>query len=257
MSILTLRSASLALVLGATSMLQAQSPVDVGIFANDGRLEVRVRPTVDFDGIFSSVVFTLRWDRSANVQLGDAVQPEGPRTYIPISAAGAVREGGSYNYQVFAGFGFEPMRNMGTSWTAGQEYTVLTIPFTGDGVVELVNDSWTGETQNNADYYLSLGGMDRTGTIFQKSINASEVGAVTILPNPNDGQFVFSFAVGAPADIQVEVVNALGQSMFTEQLRGFEGTYRKEMDLRTSSNGVYYLKITRNGTTDVHKIVYR
>ena len=82
-------------------------------------------------------------------------------------------------------------------------------------------------------------------------------GAVTILPNPNDGQFVFSFLVASPADIQVEVVNTLGQSVFTELLRGFEGTYRKEMDLRTSSNGIYYLKITRNGTTDVHKIVYR
>ena len=91
-----------------------------------------------------------------------------------------------------------------------------------------------------------------------QSINASELdGAVTILPNPNDGQFVFSFLVATPSDIQVEVVNTLGQSVFTDLLRGFEGTYRKEMDLRTSSNGIYYLKITRKGTTDVHKIVYR
>lgn len=258
MSTTTLRSTGLALMLGAAAMVQAQSPVDIGLFANNGQLEVRVRPTADFDGIFSSVVFTLRWDRSANVQLGEATQPEGPRTYIPIAPSGGVRESGSYNYQVYAGFGFEAIRNTGATWEGGREYTVLSIPFTGEAAVELLNDSWTGETLNNADYYLSLGGVDRTGTIYQKSINASELdGAVTILPNPNDGQFVFSFLVATPSDIQVEVVNTLGQSVFTDLLRGFEGTYRKEMDLRTSSNGIYYLKITRNGTTDVHKIVYR
>lgn len=258
MSTTTLRSAGLALMLGAAAMVQAQSPVDIGLFANNGQLEVRVRPTADFDGIFSSVVFTLRWDRSAKVKLGDAVQPEGPRTYIPIAPSGGVHESGPYNYHVYAGFGFESIRNTGTVWEAGREYTVMSIPFTGDATMELVNDAWTGELLNNADYYLSLGGVDRTGAIYQKSINASELdGAVTILPNPNDGQFTFSFLVAAPSDLQVDVVNTLGQSVFTEQLRGFEGTYRKEMDLRTSSNGIYYLKITRNGSIDVHKIVYR
>jgi hypothetical protein len=58
-------------------------------------------------------------------------------------------------------------------------------------------------------------------------------------------------------DVTVEIMNSLGQSVFNETLREFEGTYRKEMDLTSMSNGVYYLKIKRGGETSTHKIVYR
>lgn len=254
----TLRNSASALLMCVTSLVSAQSPVDIGLHINNGQLEVHMRPSADFDGILSSTVFTLRWENNANVELGEPAQPAGPATYIPIAPSGAVRDGGTFKYMVFAGFGFEPIRTTGSAWEGGKEYTVLTIPFSGDAVVELVNDNWTNEVTNNADYYVSLGGQDATGTIYQKSVAGTELdGAVTILPNPNDGQFMFSFMVATPSDIQVDVVNTLGQSIFTDTQRGFEGTYRKEMDIRTQSNGIYYLKISRNGEIGVHKIVYR
>ncbi|MBK8339082.1 MAG: T9SS type A sorting domain-containing protein [Flavobacteriales bacterium] len=254
----TLRTFGPALLMGSCSLLSAQSPVDIGLHANNGQLEVHMRPSADFDGILSSTVFTLRWENSANIELGEPTQPNGPATYIPIAQSGAVRDAGTFSYMVFAGFGFEPIRNTGAAWEAGKEYTVLSIPFSGDAAVELVNDNWTNEVTNNADYYVSMGGQDATGAIYQKSITASEQdGAVTILPNPNDGQFMFSFLVATPSDLQVDVVNTLGQSIFTDAQRGFEGTYRKEMDIRTESNGIYYLKVSRNGDVGVHKIVYR
>ena len=52
-------------------------------------------------------------------------------------------------------------------------------------------------------------------------------------------------------------MNALGQSVFNDTVREFEGTYRREMDITPMSNGIYYLKIKRGETTSVHKIVYR
>ncbi|MCB0795588.1 MAG: T9SS type A sorting domain-containing protein [Flavobacteriales bacterium] len=248
---------SLSVALLSTSMV-AQGTVDIGLKENDGHLDVMVRPTTDFDGVFSSVVFTLRWERSSNVVFGDMEQPEGPASYIPLMRSGPVHENGPYNYQVYAGFGMESLTSRGLSWEAGKEYTIMSLPFSGVAEVELADDAWTGELLNNADYYTSLGGKDRTGIIYQRSVSTTDIdGTVLIQPNPNNGLFTFSFVVAEATDLQVDIVNALGQNVFNDLLRGFEGTYRKEMDLTNMSNGIYYLKITREGSSSVHKIVYR
>ncbi|MCB9169775.1 MAG: T9SS type A sorting domain-containing protein [Flavobacteriales bacterium] len=251
----------IALTLGlATSipMLLSQGTVDIGLFSTGDQLEVRVKPHADFDGILSSVVFTLRWDQNTDLDLGDIEQPGDVHVFLPISRSGNVRNSGTYEYQVFAGFGLTPMHDAGTTWTAGKEYTIMTIPYTGSADVQLVNDSWTGELLNNANYYISLGGQDRTGQIYKSAVNATDLdGSVRILPNPNDGHFVFSFVVAEQSDVRVQVMNTLGQDVFSDALKSYQGTYQHEMDLTSMSNGIYYLKITREGTSSVHKIVYR
>ncbi|MCB0791324.1 MAG: T9SS type A sorting domain-containing protein [Flavobacteriales bacterium] len=244
--------------IASSACLLAQSAVDIGLFTNDDQLEVRVRPQSDFDGIFSSIVFTLRWDQNSQLDLGDIAQGDDVHGYIPIARSGNVRNGGTNNYQVFAGFGITPMHELGVTWTAGKEYTIMTIPFTGSGEVELVNDGWTGELLNNADYYTSLGGVDRTGQIYKSQVTAADLdGSVRILPNPNDGHFTFSFVVAEQSDVNVQVLNTLGQDVFSDALKSYQGAYQHEMDLTSMSNGIYYLKITRAGTSSVHKIVYR
>ena len=233
----------------------AQGTMDIGIFHNDGNLEVKVRPTSEFDGVFSSVVFTLRWDRATDLLLGDATTPDG--TPINTRRSGTKHEDGMFNYLVFAGFGFDEMAANGMRWEAGQEYTILNIPVEGKGVVELVNDEWTGVPTNNADFYLSLGGHDKTGVIYKSMAATTDLeGTVQIKPNPNEGVFQFSFVSTEAVDLRVDVVNTLGQSSFTQTLRSFEGTYVKDMDLTRMSEGIYYLKITRGDKTSVHKIVY-
>jgi hypothetical protein len=229
--------------------------VDIGLYRNGGNLDITVRPQTDFNGIFSAVVFTIRWDRSTGATLGDLVQEGAPAQYIPIAKSGNVHEVGAMNYQVYAGFGTMPMG--ATSWQAGKEYVIASIPTTGKADFELVNDPWTQDPANNASYYLSLGGVDRTGIIYKGLATGDEDGTVVIQPNPNNGIFTFSFNVAAPMDITVEVVNTLGQSVFTDVQRSFEGTYRRDMNLTTMSNGVYYLKIKRGELSSTHKIVYR
>ncbi len=239
------------------SSMQAQEQVDVGLYHNGDKLEVRVRPAANFDGIFSSLVFTISWDRSSGASLGALHQEGAPAMYVPIAKSGAVRENGNQNYQVFAGFGITPLQALETAWAAGEEVVIATIPVTGKGEFELLNDAWTAEASSNADYYVSLGGVDRTGIIYKGLASAGEDGSVLIQPNPNNGHFIFSFSTITPMDVTVEVVNALGQSVFNETLREFEGTYRKEMDLTSMSNGVYYLKVKRGEENSTHKIVYR
>ncbi len=238
------------------SVASAQGNVDIGLFnAGNGTLELKVRPSAEFDGVFSSVVFALRWDKNTDISLGTAVIPEA--SGISTRRSGDTREDGTFNYQVFAGFGFDPMSASGSRWEAGKEYTILAIPVSGKGAVELVNDAWTGTVSNNADYYVSLGGHDKTGSIYKSLATTTDLdGTVTIKPNPNQGRFTFSFISGDATDIRVEVMNALGQAIYTENLKGFEGNYIKEMDLTKMSEGIYYLKLTCGERTNIHKIVY-
>lgn len=237
--------------------VMAQSPVDIGLFANGSDLEVRVRPRTDFHDIFSSLVFTLRWDKATGAALGELLQEGEAAAYMPVQASGPVHEHGPFNYQVFAGFGMQRLANLGTAWEAGQEYVLMTIPVQGSGAIELVNDAWTSELEHNGDFYVSLGGRDRTGVIFKGLANVEEDAAVEVIPNPNNGRFTFTFGTVQPVDVRIELVNTLGQSVFTDLVRAFQGTYRREMDLTGMSNGIYYLKVTRGDETEVEKVVYR
>lgn len=250
------RTVGLTLALATTATLLAQGTVDIGLFnTGNGTLEVKVRPTSDFDGVFSSVVFALRWDKNSDIALGTATVPDA--SPINTRRSGDVREEGMLAYQVYAGFGFDAMASSGMRWESGKEYTILTIPVTGKGAVELVNDGWTGTIANNADYYVSLGGMDKTGVIYKSLATTTDLdGTLTIKPNPNEGRFTFSFLSGEAKDVRIEVMNTLGQSLYTETLKGFEGSYVKEMDLTKMSEGIYYLKLTCGDRTNIHKIVY-
>lgn len=236
----------------------AQNNVDIGIFQNDGNIEVKVRPQMDFEGIFSSVVFTIRWDKNSGASLGNIGALDGT-AMIPMTKSGGLHENGIYNYQVFSGVGFQRLDEMGVEWKANEEYTILSIPYSGSAEFELVNDSWTSVPENNANFYVSMGGRDETGVIYKNStgVATSLEGSVSIQPNPNNGQFNISFIVPEEMDLDVEVVNTLGQVMYSEKLNDFSGKFTKAMDLTTESNGVYYLKLTNNEDTSIHKIVFR
>lgn len=247
-------SAALALLISSTF---AQGQVDIGLQQNAaGQLEVKVRPAADFDGVFSSIVFTLRWDKNSDLTVGSML-PSEAASYLNMAKSGNRHEDGTFDYQVYAGFGFNALNSVGAHWEAGKEYTIATIPVTGKGSVELVNDAWTSTPANNGDFFVSLGGAERTGVIYKSLATTADIdGTVTIQPNPNEGRFTFSFSADEPGDVRVELMNTLGQAVYSDLLKGFEGTFKKEMDLTHMSDGIYYLKITRGENTSVHKVVY-
>lgn len=254
----TIRTTALsALLLASTGLAMGQQNVDIGLYQHDGILEVKVRPESDFSGIFSSLVFSIRWDSNSSASLGNSTQDEDVAGIMGIDRSGNIREQGGFRYAVYAGFGMRAMSTSGMNWQAGQEYTVLRIPVTGQGEFELVNDAYTADRQNNADYYVSLGGADRTGIIYKGLATASEDGNVLIQPNPNNGRFTLSFANAEKGDVTVEVINSIGQSVFNETVRDLEGNYKREMDLTTMGAGAYYVKLKRNGNTTSHKVIYR
>jgi len=253
-----IRTTATALILACgSSMATAQNTMDIGLYQTGGILEVKVRPETDFSGIFSSLVFTLRWDASSGASLGESTQDAGVASYMGVQRSGNIRESGGFRYAVFAGFGMRPMSEAGTVWRAGQEYTIARIPVTGQGEFELVNDAYTTDRRNNGDFYAACGGADRTGIIYKGLAPAAEDGSVLIQPNPNNGRFTLSFTSTEKGDVTVEIINAIGQSVYNETVRDLEGAYKKEMDLTTMGAGAYHVKLKRNGNITSHKVIYR
>lgn len=244
-----------AAMLPAAVAVQAQN-VDIGLFQTGSELEVRVRPTEDFTGIVSSVVFTVRWERGTGSRLQEHQQKGAEATYLPIAKSGGVHQDGPFNYQIYAGFGFDQLTDAGVSWRAGQEYVIANIPYAGTGEFALVNDGWTDIDENNGNYYISLNGYDRTGSIYKgmASIASSEQ-RVTISPNPSRGIFTLTVPVRDGENMSLDILSPTGQVVFQETPSMADGQFRREMDISTYGAGNYLLRITRNGAVENHKIM--
>ena len=240
--------------------LQA-SDVDITMVPNsDGQLLVKLRPSANFDGMVSSLVFTLKWDASSEAHLGAIQQAEPSSTYLPISRSGGEQDAGGDRYQIFVGFGMTPMQWIPTDWIAGQEYTVATIPVTGTAEFSLVNNTWTG--LNNADYYLALGGADETGTIYgdlSTGVIAGDIGdgSVNVVPNPTNKTTMITMDLQKTQSLQLELLNAAGQSVWKESMPNASGSIRIPLDLTDLDKGVYLLRIHGVDKVITHRVVKR
>ncbi len=255
--------AATAATMGIASLGVAKATqVDITMVPNSqGQLEVKLKPQSNFEGMVSSLVFTIKWDASSEAHLGEIMQDQTVGTYLPVTRSGGEQESGGDRYQIFVGFGMTPLEWLSTQWTAGQEYTILTLPVTGTAEFSLVNNSWTG--LNNADYYLALGGQDRTGDIYgdiSTGVVAGEfAGAgLTVVPNPTDKATVVTMELGNNAqDLRLELVNAAGQVIWKDERTKAVGSLRIPLDLGNYDKGVYMLRVHSADRTITRRVVKR
>ncbi|MBV6403704.1 MAG: T9SS type A sorting domain-containing protein [Flavobacteriales bacterium] len=254
--------AAFALLLSSLSMAQLPM-VDITLVDNGaGELEVRVRPDADFDEFFSSIVFTIRWDAASGANLDQIAQVPPVSMYMPIIKSGPEVDAGGYRYQIFAGFGTNALNTFGQSWTAGTEVTLMTIPaINGTSLFEIVNDSWTGDINNNGDYYVSLNGQDRTGVIYQLNTGVRVEGALSarlaVHPNPANGAVVLDLSV--PADVKdavLEWTDGSGRAVRSERITG-RGAVRMTVDTSRLERGTYLLRLNADGKLITERIVLR
>ena len=257
-----LRSLLFAVLTALLVPAQAQLPnVDITLVDNgNNELEVRVRPDADFDGLFSSLVFTIRWNASTGTDLGNISQVMPALAYMPIGKSGGQIDAGSFRYQVFAGFGFTPLNSISESWTAGTEYALMTIPvLNGSDLFEIVNDTWTGDIANNGDYYISLNGSDQTGMIYSISTGVEmgdpDLEAFHVQPNPASDRVVVNFLADPDVEQVVEVVDATGRSILRQVVARAHGEARMELDLRTVQAGAYHVVLRGGQRVITRKLV--
>ena len=253
----SLFTAFLAILLSSSST--AQPNVDITLLDNgNNELEVRIRPDGPFDGIFSSLAFTIRWNENDGADLGFVSQTAPSIFYMPTGKSGDQIDDNGNRYQIFAGFGFSSLSANGAAWVANTEYTIFTIPvLNGTSAFEIVNDNWTNEM--NGDYFVSLGGVNTTGMIYSTATGI-EVGPredliLNVHPNPNNGEFTLDITSEHSSDLNIEILNSVGQIMRTESLENFSGTYKNDLDLTSESKGVYFIRISNEENSTIHRFV--
>ncbi|HMC98355.1 MAG TPA: T9SS type A sorting domain-containing protein, partial [Flavobacteriales bacterium] len=229
--------------------LGAQPLVDIGLHDNGaGMLEVRLRPDGPFDGLTSSIVFTIRWSDASGATMGLVSQPSPISTYLPVGKSGPMQFDGGYRYQIFSGISLVTLLDAETAWVGGEEVVLCQVPIVGASYFEIVNDPWTANVDHNGDYYISLNGLPRTGEIY--SINtgmvqgAGSVPTISVQPNPTDGQARLTVSVQDRESLAIEIFDPTGRSIMKGLRPDVVGIYRETLDMGIFADGVYLLKLS-------------
>ncbi len=76
-----------------------------------------------------------------------------------------------------------------------------------------------------------------------------------VYPNPSRDVFNVAFTSEDVQDLEVRVINVVGEVVYTENLQQFVGEYTKSLDLETYTKGVYFLEITTNNGVVNKKLI--
>lgn len=229
-------------------LMSAQPIVDITLVPTGGQYEVRIRPDdAGFQGVFSSIVFTLRWNEDPDVALGEFTPSSECTSYgLSIFPSGDVTAADGYHYAIFAGFSLQATN---LDWTAGQEVLLGTIPDDGQMDMQLINDTWT--LAHNGNFYVSLNGANQTGVIYHdittgmEKITSRDLCA-SLYPNPTNGTIKLVIDLPASGYLSVSVINMNGEIVHHVLIPANKGMFTHEFDLSDVANGQYMVQ-TRMG----------
>lgn len=88
------------------------------------------------------------------------------------------------------------------------------------------------------------------------NIDPSEI-SLKVMPNPNNGQFTLDFTVNKKADLNISIVNAIGQKVYSDRTPGFIGRYNQPVNAGKLASGVYLLQIQHDNKSYLKKLIVR
>jgi hypothetical protein len=88
------------------------------------------------------------------------------------------------------------------------------------------------------------------------NIDPSEI-SLKVMPNPNNGQFTLDFTVSKKSDLNISIVNAIGQKVYTDRTPGFIGRYNQPVNAGKLASGVYLLQIQHDNKSYLKKLIVR
>jgi len=130
-------------------------------------------------------------------------------------------------------------------------------PGTGSGIytslaacqANCVNPSWDCDPSNGSCFDPGTGTGQystfmlcqllcvQTATLFEN------IKKLTIFPNPSQDVFSIQFKNLIVQDIKINIINNIGELVFSENLIGHIGAYNKKIDLKENAKGIYFLEI--------------
>lgn len=83
----------------------------------------------------------------------------------------------------------------------------------------------------------------------------AEVTHVSVFPNPGSGEFSLTFFARSPGDYAIEMMNDIGQTIYSEELKSFSGNYSRKMDIAHYGKGIYLLRIKGDYGITLRKVI--
>jgi hypothetical protein len=90
--------------------------------------------------------------------------------------------------------------------------------------------------------------------VFTSVKGVSAVRSATLYPNPNNGTFVLSGFATSKTNMQLEIVNAVGQSIWASQYTVNPGSFNQPVSVTNLSNGMYLLRIKTADGVEVKRM---
>lgn len=144
-----------------------------------------------------------------------------------------------------------------SSATSGNQWFFNDIPIAGEtgqktklrqsGAYKVVVTDATGCSQSSNI-------INHVVTALPPEVVAKEIN-LTVSPNPNNGKFQLRFEVKNRAPLNIDILTASGQKVFTESTPNFNGIYSKEINIGKPSSAYYLLKIEHNKKTYTQKVI--
>ncbi|MBI3512098.1 MAG: T9SS type A sorting domain-containing protein [Bacteroidetes bacterium] len=104
----------------------------------------------------------------------------------------------------------------------------------------------------NTAPYNTLQLSNRCGTVAVQEL--SMLGAFSVHPNPSNGKFTISFSNSNFSDIDIHVLNVVGQEVFNEHLDALNNN-EVDIDLTGNADGVYFIQVSDKKDKVTRKIV--
>ena len=79
----------------------------------------------------------------------------------------------------------------------------------------------------------------------------------TVYPNPHNGTYTLSFALGKTHGVKLNVYTLTGQVIMARDLGMFAGSYNAQFDMRGTAKGIYLLELDIDGQIYRTKVAYQ
>lgn len=84
-------------------------------------------------------------------------------------------------------------------------------------------------------------------------INQSSVNGLLVYPNPTNGNLNVEFSTESNTEIEVGIIDVLGQYILLDSKNSSKGLYKEKIDLSLYARGVYLLNIRLNNNESINK----
>jgi len=127
------------------------------------------------------------------------------------------------------------------------------IALTGAFNGQIINIVFVGSRGNGFTSDMSIDNISLDFAVGVHAI-ASELGGISISPNPSNGVFTLNIETPATENVNVTARDAQGRTVYTENLT-VNGTYSNNLDFTSFAKGIYYLILQTETGSRVEKLI--